>query len=791
MKYVIVISIHADPAMAPGYEEWGGTHIYMKELIDGFKERKIKCVMFTRKCMPFKDIEQYNEYCTVIRLSNGNAELIDKNILWQYHEKNLTQIQEFIDMNGKPEIIHSVYWNSGRLAMELGKNNGIKFVHSVISNSIGRVSRGAIEAVSMRAEYERQIYENSEWIICVSDDERNDIIRFYNISSEKIIVAGQHINEAFLLPSRDTNGFPRLCSGLNTKERETISERFNSAYSIQTDEQYWNHKVFTYMGRVAFSKGLENILKGWYLLFKRYGQDCPPLWIAGGSIHEIHLMREAVKTDIPEIDMLERNRAVVWWGYLDSAGLSTVLMKTLALIMHSHYEPGGRVIVEAMAEGVPVIATPYGFGKDYIVNWSNGFLVNYGDTEGLYMRLTHFIHQPYLSDALGQNARRDAKAVIKKWNFIDNHLMAYNWEYEQPSVNEIEPAEYNRFKARKINLFPYYNLSLSENYIKDFILRITKEQVTECVKDEFAAATSDIYNVKTTSRVIVVKRVFTRLRTGPMFNPFDRKRYVLRADKSFGVELNAYNKSESKIFLGYDVTHCLLSLKKLKPIEKTDLDLLRCCLDYIINKRDITSAEEKANFHRIIRSPVKRESDLENVYNMLDDDFPQYYFERSGCFSEIVGWTSAPFILAFNRENFSGSVLQELNDTIGYFSKNASYDPEENLRCINSDIKLKHFLIDDDNLLEMIDFEKTCIGVIETEFADLLYDYWCIQNNSISLLELISLLPPKTNKYKVLSSMAHICFYSIQVISVMQRILPEIEIERLRLILRTAKTFMS
>ena len=45
--------------------------------------------------------------------------------------------------------------------------------------------------------------------------------------------------------------------------------------------------------------------------------------------------------------------------------------------MHSKYEPGGRVSIEAMSAALPVIATPCGFAVDTIINWHTGFLVNW------------------------------------------------------------------------------------------------------------------------------------------------------------------------------------------------------------------------------------------------------------------------------------------------------------------------------------------------------------------------------------------------------------------------------
>jgi glycosyltransferase involved in cell wall biosynthesis len=789
MNYILIITIHADPAMAPGYEEWGGTHTYMKELLDGLGAKEINCLLVTRKCMPFLDMEHYNKYCKIIRLHNGDAEPIDKTLLQNYHKDNLVQIQSIIDEYGKPVVIHSVYWNSGRLAMELGKKNGVPFVHSVISNSRGRVSRGAVEPVPKRAEYEQQIFESARYILCVSEDERQDILYFYNISSEKVRVVGQYIHEAFCLPAHDTNGFPRLSCIINAEDREKIAQKYNTAYTIKTDEQYWNCKVFTYMGRISLSKGIEHIIKAWYRLYKNYGETCPPLWMLGGSIAEIHDARNSIKNDIPELAMLEQNRRLVWWGYLDATGLSTVLLKTLVMITHSLYEPGGRVIVESMSEGVPVIASPNGFAKDYITNWRNGFLVKYGDDVGLYLRMEHFLRQPFLSDALGRNARQDVKEIIKKWNFIDSHLMAYELQTIETPSSIQESSDYDYFKMRKINLFPYHNLSLSEIYINEFIIRLTEESILECIPKTNVLATSDIFRVRTDNYKIIVKQVFTRLRIGPMLNPFDNGYFVKKADKAFRIELNTYKQLKSNVLLGYDDTHYLFAFKELEPIEEGSLEFLKKCVDYVIQKPDIATKADKTLYCKITQKNLHSYKNIADMYYQLEQELPVYDFEHSGRFSETVGWTSAPFILEYNQNSFTQAIFSELQTICSYFSQYVCYDTEETLRSINEDIQFKHFM-KNNGLLELIDMEKTAIGCLETELAGLLYGYWFSIDRNINPNILLDCVPKNLKRQKIISSMAYICFYDIQVFTIMmQQTMSDSMFRLLKELYQTAKSF--
>ena len=477
MEYILILTIHADPAMPPGYDEWGGTHTYMRELLDIFSDLHINCILVTRRTMEeLPSIEQYNDYCIIYRLQNGDIAPIDKIKLHIYHNDNLLAIQQIIQAVGiPPKVIHSVYWNSGRLGIELAKIYNVSLVHSVISNSKGRQARGAYEPLPQRADYEQLIYDYAKWILCVSEDEKNDLIKLYNIPSEKLIVAGQYIHSSFILPSRDNNGFPRLNSNIQTKLQTSAAFHYNNAFEKASTDPFWSYKAFTYFGRIDESKGVDHILTAWCSLYQKYETFCPPLWLIGGSLEEINLMREKSKALLPSFINAERENKIIWWGCIDPVGASTLLLKTLVLVTNSLYEPGGRVITEAMSEGVPVIAAPNGFALDLVIDWKNGFLVNHGDEFGLMMRMEHFIRQPFLSSALGENARQTAIKVINEWDFIGKHLTAYGYKTSSCEADNTISKDY--FSCREIHLFPYRNLPPSSDLLSRFMEEWTGEKV--------------------------------------------------------------------------------------------------------------------------------------------------------------------------------------------------------------------------------------------------------------------------------------------------------------------------
>jgi len=190
-------------------------------------------------------------------------------------------------------------------------------------------------------------------------------------------------------------------------------------------ERWLTNKAFVYLGRLAPSKGIQVVLQCWLDLADAYPDVCPPLWIVGGSPEEIASIRRHTGFEA-KLARHERISHIMWWGYLDPPGVSAILLRALVLVTHSHYEPGGRVILEAMRQGVPAIATPHGFAPDLIADWVSGFLVPYEDHSLLQQRMALFMHQPLLAKALGDQARVIASKALEHWEFFSHHYRVYD-----------------------------------------------------------------------------------------------------------------------------------------------------------------------------------------------------------------------------------------------------------------------------------------------------------------------------------------------------------------------------
>lgn len=108
-------------------------------------------------------------------------------------------------------------------------------------------------------------------------------------------------------------------------------------------------------------------------------------------------------------DLCERmkiDRLVQFLGYRDD--IPELLSQTDLAVLTSIKEGIPRVVLEAMAMGIPVVATRVKGTSEAVWNGETGFTVELGDTQGLAARLSELIGDPGLRMKMGRRAREIA-----------------------------------------------------------------------------------------------------------------------------------------------------------------------------------------------------------------------------------------------------------------------------------------------------------------------------------------------------------------------------------------------
>lgn len=420
---IIILCLLGDPVLpAASYDRTGGFNVDMAEILKYWSTSSYSITVITnsslyRSCVD----EQLYENIQIHRVYLEDDILNDQPELAKRFPRVLQEIIDFLSENKiQPLFFHSYYWFSGLLALELSHRYKIKFLHSVVALSIDKKLSNSSHFCPVQQEYENAFLPYASYIMAISNTEKKTLIKYYDCNEKNIVVVGRSVDHAFLLQDHDTKGISNVLLQSN-------EQKWNSYLKGQTIDNWWYQGAFTYIGRIKYEKGVGNIVDAWYQLYLIYGERMPPLWIVGGHPDSIHLLRKDFVKCYPKFTDLEKEMRICWWGYLTPSSINAVLLKTNVVVTHSQYEAGGRVIIEALSAGKPVIATPTGFANDLIRDWKNGFLVPFGDIAYLKSRMQHFIRQPLITLPLGECARHTFQKATENWHYYEKHKVLYQY----------------------------------------------------------------------------------------------------------------------------------------------------------------------------------------------------------------------------------------------------------------------------------------------------------------------------------------------------------------------------
>jgi len=168
-----------------------------------------------------------------------------------------------------------------------------------------------------------------------------------------------------------------------------------------------------FVGRLASNKGLLDLVES----FARLARDDPTATLvlvgADGG------MAAAVDTRARARGVAERVRRV---GFVeDPALLAAAYREARALVLPSEYEAFGLVLLEALAEGTPVVASRVGGIPEIVEDGGSGLLVPPRSPDDLYAALARLWADPDLRRRLGSTGRT---AVVPRftWDGLADRL---------------------------------------------------------------------------------------------------------------------------------------------------------------------------------------------------------------------------------------------------------------------------------------------------------------------------------------------------------------------------------
>lgn len=162
-----------------------------------------------------------------------------------------------------------------------------------------------------------------------------------------------------------------------------------------------------FLGRIGRRKGIPELCEALALMKGLPGWRAT---IAGdGAVDKLRFR-------ISELGLTERVTVLGWQKPEEAAELFS---QADVLALPSHAENLPMSVIEGMAAGLAVVATPVGAVEDIVSHGETGFLVSPGDVMGLSNALTQLVQQPDLRRRMGETGRAWHRAHLDVTPFAD------------------------------------------------------------------------------------------------------------------------------------------------------------------------------------------------------------------------------------------------------------------------------------------------------------------------------------------------------------------------------------
>lgn len=240
---------------------------------------------------------------------------------------------------------------------------------------------------------------------------------------------------------RLTEMFPECSDKFQFIHLGTEPSIFTPRWKPQVQKQYEdikkrykipeNYKIVLFTGRLIPKKGVDVLLAAMKEVLREYPDCC--LVIVGSSWFSNWQIS-------PYIQQL-RNRAadimnnIRFTNYIGPQNIPSYFAMADVFVCPSQWdEPFGLVNVEAMASGVPVVASARGGIPEIIVDGDNGFLVRDETNPSLFAKyILQLLTQPEIARTFGVNGRLSVEKYFN-WQRAGNQLASLYENLLQPKL---------------------------------------------------------------------------------------------------------------------------------------------------------------------------------------------------------------------------------------------------------------------------------------------------------------------------------------------------------------------
>ena len=392
MYRLALLSVHGCPLARLGEKDSGGMNVYVLQIARELGRCGIKVDIYTRGHDPSDpQVIDLGINARVIHLRSGPYHST-KESLHCYLPEFLGNLYRFQQSEGAIyNLVHSHYWLSGCVGGELGQEWNIP--HVVTFHTLARVkmqARAGEKESPLRVASESRVLRDVDGVVVSTAEEREDLCRLYQADCTKIQV---------IAPGVDLNLF-RPMDKVRARQILGLSEK----------------RVVLSVGRIEPLKGLDILLRAVAMLGNRAGMR---LIIVGGKLgcdRELERLK-SIAAGLGLQDM------VTFAGAVEQSKLPIFYSAADVFVLPSYYESFGLSALEAMACGVPVIASKVVGPRTFINGGKDGYLIPWHCPEPYAQSLDVLLSDPALRESMGKAAR--AKAQTMGWNGVAHRMLDF------------------------------------------------------------------------------------------------------------------------------------------------------------------------------------------------------------------------------------------------------------------------------------------------------------------------------------------------------------------------------
>jgi D-inositol-3-phosphate glycosyltransferase len=351
---IAMLSVHSSPLGPLGTADTGGMSVYLLELSSELGKRGHRVDIFTRQTK--KNSVQITEFAPNVRIISlavpGTQELFRAG-LFDHLPRFCREIDRFTKQTGiSYDLIHSNYWLSGVVGDQLKALWACP--HVITFHTLAAVKMAVLQA---HVEDQRRVAEETRLLHCC------DGVIVPTAEEGRILASMCRGEKAAVY---------HIPWGVNL-DHFTPADPAAERLSIAGADA---HPLALFVGRFDPMKGIESAIKSLPHL-----KDTPELHLAliGGD-GPASVPYQQVAQLVKSLGIGDRVHLL---GAIEHSQMARYYQKADIVVVSSHYESFGLVILEALACGTPVASTPVGIAPLVIVPGLNGCLAAAGDDRSL------------------------------------------------------------------------------------------------------------------------------------------------------------------------------------------------------------------------------------------------------------------------------------------------------------------------------------------------------------------------------------------------------------------------